>query len=383
MILFDARIGNKPGYKHLHLQNGLIHRIAEKREELQPGNDEQLIELHGARVVPGFINSHDHLDFNCYPQLGNRIYEDYTAWGKDIHSANAAVIKEIEMIPPALRIKWGLYKNLLGGFTTVVNHGKKIPVSDELIHVYQDCDCLHSPAFEKNWRSKLNLPFRKKKTVVMHMGEGTNAVAHEEISRVIKANFFRRKITAVHGVAMDEQQAAGLHALVWCPSSNFFLLGKTAAVNQLKQVVPVLFGTDSTLTASWAAADHFADALGSDMVTATELLDMLTGNAAKSWELRQKGSISEGMHADLLIKSGTDIFDKIPFEMVIVSGEARVINESIADWLNRLQANAFDRIILHGQPVLVKKGILSLAEEIMNYYAGLHLPFEINGQVNA
>jgi hypothetical protein len=38
-----------------------------------------------AVVFPGLINSHDHLDFNLFPQLGHHIYHNYTEWGDHIH----------------------------------------------------------------------------------------------------------------------------------------------------------------------------------------------------------------------------------------------------------------------------------------------------------
>jgi cytosine/adenosine deaminase-related metal-dependent hydrolase len=51
--------------------------------------DDQHIDLHlgsshanwdlsfdGALVMPGLVNSHDHLEFNLYPQLGDRQYRN-------------------------------------------------------------------------------------------------------------------------------------------------------------------------------------------------------------------------------------------------------------------------------------------------------------------
>jgi cytosine/adenosine deaminase-related metal-dependent hydrolase len=38
--------------------------------------------FENALVFPGLINSHDHLDFNLFPRLGNGIYENYLEWGQ-------------------------------------------------------------------------------------------------------------------------------------------------------------------------------------------------------------------------------------------------------------------------------------------------------------
>src|SRR5579863_7251811 len=87
---------------------------------------EPAINFGNAIVFPGIINSHDHLDFNSFPQLGNRIYNNYVEWGEDIHHQNKNVINSVLKIPEELRIQWGIYKNLLNGITTVVNHGPKL-----------------------------------------------------------------------------------------------------------------------------------------------------------------------------------------------------------------------------------------------------------------
>src|SRR5579872_3805419 len=100
-------------------------------------------------VFPGLINSHDHLDFNLFPKLGNKKYHNYTEWGAYIHKEYKDKIDEVLKVPEELRIQWGIYKNLLCGVTTVINHGKKISAANDLLTVYQDCQSIHSVAFEK------------------------------------------------------------------------------------------------------------------------------------------------------------------------------------------------------------------------------------------
>ena len=97
--------------------------------------------LHFNKVIafPGLINSHDHLDFNLFPQLGNRIYNNYTEWGDDIHKTDKVKINTVLSIPKKLRVEYGIYKNLLNGITTVVNHGNTLAITNSLIHVFQNC----------------------------------------------------------------------------------------------------------------------------------------------------------------------------------------------------------------------------------------------------
>ena len=138
------------------------------------------------------INSHDHLDFNLFPPLRNRIYDNYAEWGNDIHANNTKTINEILKIPQHLRVQWGLYKNLLNGVTTVVNHGEKLRIGNELMTVFENCHSLHSIRFEKNWKYKLNRPVRRNWPYVIHVGEGTDGDSHDEIDQLIKWNLFKK-----------------------------------------------------------------------------------------------------------------------------------------------------------------------------------------------
>ena len=379
MILHNVKLHGSAERKHIHIKNGFIRTITARREMLDHLQEERL-ELNGVMVLPGFINSHDHLEFNLFPRLRNRIYANYTEWGRDIHRVNADVIGAVQKIPLNLRIQWGLYKNLLNGFTTVVNHGEYLKTGDELINVFQDCYSLHSPAFEKNWTLKLNHPLRNRKPFVMHIGEGADEAAGTEINNVVRSNFFTRRIMAVHGVAMRKEQAASFAAIVWCPDSNFFLLGKTASVDILKQEAKIIFGTDSTLTSSWYGGEHFKTAMDTGMVDEEELLNMLTVMPAHVWGLEDRGRVEEGMRADLLItEKGHNFFREIPagILMMIKGGEIKLLGEKLQQLLQLPAVANFDRIVIKGDTMLVKPGIIKLANEILSFYPSAHIPFEI------
>lgn len=269
--------------------------------EVLPHTAVEGIDFGGALVFPGLINSHDHLDFNLFPRLGNGPYANYRQWGPDIHARHAPAIEAVLKVPQPLRTRWGLYKNLLNGFTTVVDHGERLPVDDTLIGVFQDCHCLHSVGFEKGWIWKLNRPRALGRPVVLHVGEGTDPLAEREIDRLIGWNLLHRPLIGIHGVAMTESQAGSFHALIWCPASNYFLLNATAPVARLKEKVPILFGTDSTLTAGWNAWEQIRQARDSGEVTDRELFSMLTTAPAETWRLASRGEIVAGEPADLVI----------------------------------------------------------------------------------
>ena len=120
MLLRNARLWREEGLQDIIADNGSILAVQQAGVFSKPLKDAVSADLDGALVVPGFINSHDHLDFNNYPSLAHGNYPDYRAWGADIHHRYAPVISAVKQIPQELRVRWGLYKNLLNGFTTVV-----------------------------------------------------------------------------------------------------------------------------------------------------------------------------------------------------------------------------------------------------------------------
>ena len=123
-----------------------------------------------------------------------------------------------------MRTAWGMYKNLLAGVTTVVNHGSRLEIENPLIDIFQETQNLHSVEYEKNWKWKLNNPFYSQKDCVIHAGEGTNKKSAGEIDQIIKYNLLKRNLIAVHGVSMSPEQAKHFKAMVWCPESNKVLL---------------------------------------------------------------------------------------------------------------------------------------------------------------
>jgi cytosine/adenosine deaminase-related metal-dependent hydrolase len=380
MILHDLHILGTEGLKHIHVEHGKIRSITDSRNALEHLPGELHLELDNALAFPGLINSHDHLDFNLFPALGNRVYKSYTEWGHDIHVNNGDAIKEVLQIPQHLRVQWGLYKNLLNGFTAVVNHGQKLSVNEELITVFQDCYSLHSPSFEKNWRWKLNNPFQSRKPVVMHMGEGTDKMAGKEIDSVIRWNILRKKIVAVHGVAMNEKQAASFAGLVWCPASNQFLLGKTASIHKLKEHVQIVFGTDSTLTASWNAWEHIRLARNSSMLSDHELIASLTSSPAGLWGLSDHGSIAENKVTNIVVARNdkNHFFDLDPEDIMLVlhNGEIMMAGEELFSSFSKEIdfGNKFSKIRVGNQVKFIWGDLPGLMNECRKYFPGACFP---------
>jgi len=347
-------------------------------------SDTVQIDLNGALVFPGLINSHDHLDFNLFPKLGNRTYNNYTEWGACIHKDYKDEIAGVLNIPLALRAEWGMYKNLLAGITTVVNHGEQIPIINPLITIFQNSHSLHSVHFEKYWKLKLNNPFNKDLPYAIHVGEGVDELSASEIDEFIQWNLLKKEIVGIHGVAMSNDQAKKFKALIWCPESNLFMLNKTADIKELKHDVTVLFGTDSTLTSSWNIWEHLRSARKTSQLSDSDLFNALTIDAANIWKLNN-GKIEEGKDADIVIVNsgkgltGWEEFYGLNPEnilLIIHQGEIRLFDHELYDQL----ANAgyilsdFYKIYMNGTSKYVNGNLPKLMRDIQKYSPDANFP---------
>jgi cytosine/adenosine deaminase-related metal-dependent hydrolase len=342
------------------------------------------IDLGGAIAFPGLINSHDHLDFNLFPRLGNRIYNNYTEWGPDIHKHYKSEIAGTLNIPLVLRAEWGMYKNLLSGVTTVVNHGQKLTIPDPLITIFQECRSLHSVRFEKRWRLKLNDPFRRNLPFAIHVGEGTDRSACSEIDKLVRWNLLKKELVGIHGVAMNKTQARHFKALVWCPDSNYFMLNQTAPAGELKQATAVLFGTDSALTGNWNIWHHLRLARKSGQLTDGELFNSLTRDAADIWKLNT-GKIEAGKDADIVIAraenslAGWQEFYAVNPEdllLVIHQGKIRLFDEELYCQLskNKFATEDFSRIYIQGACKYIQGDLPGLIRNIRKFSNSINFP---------
>lgn len=228
-------------------------------------------------AFPGLINSHDHLDFNCYAPTGLPPYADFVGWAVDVQAAREVLVA-VEQIPLSLRRRFGLLKNLLWGVTSVADHGGEPQQSDDPIAVLTPFKDLHSPEFgrKRSWLGGSG-------PVVMHLAEGSTAASRRRALRYLRWNLRRRPVAGVHGVSLRGRDFDKLAALIWCPASNLFLFGKTADAAEAARRTTLLFGTDSTLSAPGTLWDHLRTAR--QTVEAPKLFSALTGTADQFWKL--------------------------------------------------------------------------------------------------
>jgi cytosine/adenosine deaminase-related metal-dependent hydrolase len=382
MILGNVRLADSGQLVNIRLVGD---KIAEVSSSHIDAGDDLLLHFDDCIVFPGLINSHEHLDFNLFPQLGNRVYNNYTEWGTYIHQEFKAEIAAVLQVPQYLRTLWGMYKNLLCGVTTVVNHGEILSVDNALINIIENTHDLHSAAFEKRWKLKLNNPAKRKLPVVIHTGEGTDETAFKEIDSLIRWNKLRRDLIGIHAVAMTLLQAPFFKAIVWCPQSNYYLLNQTAAIQKLKPFTSILFGTDSTLTGNWNIWDHIGMARNTGMLNDAELYEALTKAPAGIWNTNN-GEIAKGKAADLVIvkqhkkPAGPDAFyatQPSDIQLIIHNGNIRLFDQELLPKLVvKLKGKQFSLIHLGDSYKYIEGDLGALTNTIQSYLPSAAFPFE-------
>ena len=274
---------------------------------LRTGHSPQtVLDLSGYMILPGLINSHDHLELNLFPRLGRGIYPNATAWATDIYQPGKSPISEQLAVPTSTRLRWGAIKNLLSGVTTVAHHNplpsfalrRKLPV-----RVLSRYGWAHSVHFAPDWQERFHAT-PKAYPFIIHAAEGTDEPSRREIKLLKQTGVLKSSTVLVHAVGVGRKElmtiAESGSSLVWCPSSNHFTLGQSVDRKILNAGLPIALGSDSALTSKGDLLDELRFA--SAIISPERLYAMVTSTAAQVLKLPYGfGEICHGGPADLLI----------------------------------------------------------------------------------
>jgi cytosine/adenosine deaminase-related metal-dependent hydrolase len=339
------------------------------------------VDVSGCMVIPGLINSHDHLEFNLFPRIPTGgPHANHVEWSKQVFHPDRAPISDHLRVPKQVRLLWGGIKNLLSGVTTVAHHNRYEPAVFDYafpVRVLKRYGWAHSVHFAPEYsesfrRTPKSWPF------IIHAGEGTDVLAKDEILELHRAGVLSRRTVLVHAVAAGQSALQLLResgaGLVWCPSSNLFTLGATLSCVVLRSGTRVSLGTDSALTGCGDLIDEIRVAGQQGHVSPEMIYGMVTSVGAALLNLTDgSGYIREGGRADLLIVSDSGHAPAVCLQemcpkLVIVGGKVALVS---TDFLNRvptgLTAN-LKRITLQGRgEYLVAANIAQLTEATKPY----------------
>lgn len=290
------------------------------------------VDLEGYTIFPGLINAHDHLELNHYPRSKFREkYDNAHQWGEDMNAwLNDEPYKSLRAYPLEDRCFIGGLKNLLCGATTVAHHNpphkclfrKDFPV--RVLKNYGWAHSLHFNTDEEIVQSYRSTP--KDWPWFIHLAEGMDVVAAGEYERLEKLGCVDiEKTVLIHCVGMRKPNkpypeadstttnlvAEYVRGVVWCPSTNLYLLGKTLIDNESRGFLPVVnslgLGSDSRLTADGDLLDELRVALeGCGQINARFITNLVFGDggfvlhhkSVQDWIFGQE-------YADLVIIKGS------------------------------------------------------------------------------
>ena len=298
------------------------------------GRYDTILRFPHSEVRPGLINAHDHLHRNHYGRLGSPPYLDARAWGRDIQSRFRREITEGRAMPRWQALLQGAWKNLFAGVTSVVHHDawepdfdREFPLRVVNVASTDSVGVLPQPP------SLLSSPF------CLHLAEGIGPGAADEVRLLAARGLLARNLIAVHGIGMDDEAISLFRcsgaALAWCPSSNFFLFGRTAPPSLLRDGLDVLIGSDSLLSGVGDLLDELRLARSLALLDDERLESAVGATAARRLGI-PKPVLKRGSPADLVVlarplleASANDV------ELVMVGGVPRVAHSRLSSELKR------------------------------------------------
>ena len=232
------------------------------------------LDLGAGELRAGLINAHDHLHRNHYPRIGSPPYPDAYAWGRDLHERWADTIARARALDRRDALLFGALKNLISGVTTVVHHDRWEPAFADAFPIrVAAVRTVHSLGIEPALAAQP--PGDPEAPLCIHLAEGTTAAMAEEVREAERLGLLNDRLLAVHAVGVDAAGADVLvgHgvAVVWCPTSNAFLYGRTAPHGLLARAA-VLLGTDSLLSGAGTLLDELAAARATGPLSDERLL---------------------------------------------------------------------------------------------------------------
>jgi cytosine/adenosine deaminase-related metal-dependent hydrolase len=329
------------------------------------------VELGQARLLPGLINAHDHLHRNHYPRLGAPPYEDVYAWGEDLHGRWKDDVARCRALDRNDALLFGALKNLLGGATTVVHHDRWEPAFDDAFPVrVVRTRVAHSLRLEPDLaRAADGGPMLRDRPLCIHLAEGTNAAAADEIRALADLGLVDRSLIAVHVVGADDDGIRRLRdagaAVVWCPTSNAFLYERTAPAALLAEGMDVLLGSDALLTGEGTLLDELRAARALALLDDARLTAAVGETAARRLGLPAP-RLAPGAAADLVALRRPLLEARAAdVELVVVGGVPRLGDERHGELFERCGV-ATERLRVGRADKLVARPLASVAQRVFD-----------------
>jgi cytosine/adenosine deaminase-related metal-dependent hydrolase len=387
--LRGARIALGPeasAVQDIGIAGGRIETLRGSRGNGRPVEDEEAgANLSGYLVLPGLVNGHDHLEFALFPRLGKGGYNNFLEWAEDIHHPGNSPVFEHRQVPREVRMWWGGIRNLLSGVTTVCHHNPYnagVFENEFVVRVLRNYGWAHSLSMDgevanKKWKTPKGQPF------LVHLAEGVDVASANEIFDLHRAGALDEETIVIHGLALGTEGHALLRdagaGLIWCPSSNMFLFGRTLSTKEIRTVQRVAIGSDSPLTARGDLLDEVRFAREISELSAKELYLCATMRPAELLRLKNgEGGIRAGAWADLIAVRDTgrlpcDTLVELLFEdieLVVIGGQVQLASVEMSERLPLETLLGLEPLCVEGAVRWIRAPIKRLFDQTAAHLAG-------------
>ncbi|KAF7547580.1 hypothetical protein G7Z17_g7625 [Cylindrodendrum hubeiense] len=350
------------------IQSGKIARVHHTSAACQPDRHTTIIECRDSVISPGFINTHEHIEYSTVNPLHStgELYGHRHDWrlGLRGHTIQATAVNG-SMLDA---IKWGELRHLFSGTTSIVGghmaqglvrnldfvHGLEDSLGetaatwavfplDDVDGIIRTGDCDYGPKAIDRQKA---MNFHR---YIAHVAEGVDVAARNEFQCLssegydvvplpegggVSTDIMSPKFVLVHALGLSESDfdlvAARKAMVVWSPRSNIFLYGKTIDTPYLLRAgITVALGTDwlpsgSATMGREAKCAFSATKLSYDHVLESKTLwEMMTINAAKVAGFDHAlGSLEVGKLADIVVFSGKRLED--PYATAVYGREENI-----------------------------------------------------------
>ena len=268
-------------------------------------------------IVPGLINSHDHLLGTYYPKIGNGPYINWLPWDNDLKSS--PIYEERQQVENRDLYLLGAYRNLVSGVTLVSDHMPHF-VGDQFYDLLptkaiKKFAMAHSVAsFALAWGDGIAVEYKKAvkgdMPFVTHIGEGFDDETKQDVKVIDKLGALGNHSVFVHCIAFSDEDLDLVKkrgaSCVWCCDSNMYMYGKTMDAKKfIEKGINLCIGTDSSATGGENLLHEMKydkiiyHRLYGDELSDETILTMVTINPAKAFRQKNLGRIEEGCGADL------------------------------------------------------------------------------------
>jgi cytosine/adenosine deaminase-related metal-dependent hydrolase len=368
----------------LYIKDGVIAALRPANAPVPPGFETTPRVNTRGTIYPGFIDLHNHVAYNVLPPWPvPKQFEDRGQWrGHDDYERRVGLMKRLKAGDPARAVaRYVEVKAMLGGVTTLQGARSSFATVTGAMrgmvrNVEQrgvDMPSAGSGVIDLNVKdAEAVARFRvaasnTNAAYFYHLSEGVNPAALKFWTDLEQHALIGPGLCGIHCLGIPSSgyaaMAAAGAALVWSPTSNLMLYGKTLPLKEM-----LASGVRWSLGCDWSPsggknplfevkmARAVADRDGVSL-PARELVAAITRNAARNvrWD-RAVGKLAEHMRADLVVLSGQagDAYEQLlaateaSVQLVMIDGVPRVGSDKLFDLLD-VPARQRERVDVDGR----------------------------------